>query len=46
MIDAAIFICEPTSFKDICKIYPPKIKDVVASDDFSMYFKLLTLTRD
>ena len=46
MIDPAIFICETTNFQNICKIYPPKVKDVVANDEFSIYLKLLTITRN
>lgn len=46
MIDAAIFIGEPLGFKGICKIYPPKVRDVVANTDFSIYLKILTLTEE
>jgi hypothetical protein len=46
MIDPATFICEPTNFQNICKIYPPKVKDVVANDEFSIYLKLLTITKN
>jgi hypothetical protein len=46
MIDAATFIGEPKSFKGICYIYPPKVKDVVANPHFGVYQKILTLARE
>ena len=46
MINAATLIGEPLSFKNICLIYPPKVKDVVANPAFHTYYKVLTLTQD
>lgn len=46
MIDPAILIGEPIDFKGICKIYPPKVKDVVANSNFSVYLKVLTLSEE
>lgn len=46
MINAAVLIGEPLNFKDICKIYPPKVKDVVANPNFSAYLKILTLSEE
>jgi hypothetical protein len=46
MINAATFIGEPLSFKNVCLIYPPKVKDVVANPAFHTYFRVLTLTQE
>ena len=46
MINPATFIGEPQYFKDICRIYPPKIKDVVANTQFSIYNKILTISQE
>lgn len=32
----------PVKFKDICTIYPPKVKDVFTTQFFSLYEKILT----
>jgi hypothetical protein len=31
MIDPNVFLALPLSFKDICTVYPPKVKDVVSN---------------
>ena len=45
MTDLAAFIGAPVEFQHICLIYPPKIKDAVASD-FPIYLSILTQTQD
>ena len=45
MIDAKIFLHYPIKFKDICKIYPPTVDDVVGDEDFFIYHSLLTITQ-
>lgn len=44
MINAAIFIGEPLFFKDKIKIYPPKVKDVIANPKFGLYAQILTIS--
>ena len=34
MIDERVFLGFPKNFDNLCKIYPPKIKDVVGNDKF------------
>ena len=46
MIDPNIFIGEPLLFKGEIYIYPPKVRDVVSNSNFSVYYKLLTLTQE
>lgn len=46
MIDPRIFIQEPTPFEQICKIYPPSVREVVVEDNFSLYLRLLTITQE
>ena len=46
MIDARVFIQEPTPFEQICKIYPPSVREVVIEDNFSLYLRLLTITQE
>jgi len=46
MIDEKIFLGYPTSFKDICKIYPPTVNEVVANDDFYKYQSLFTMSQE
>ena len=46
MIDDKIFLGFPINFKDVCKIYPPKVNDVVGNEDFAIYQSLFTITQD
>lgn len=46
MINPAIFIGEPLIFKKTIKIYPPKIKQVVAGPKFGVFSKILTMTQE
>lgn len=40
MIDPNFFLGYPVPFKDICKVYPPKVKDILNNKDFPVYKKL------
>ena len=46
MINPVILIGEPLDFQGKIKIYPPRVKDVVANPNFNIYYKILTLTQD
>ena len=46
MIDAASFIGEPTDFMGICLIYPPKVKDIIASGPFLKYYRFFTFSQE
>ena len=40
------FINEPREFKPGIKIYPPKVKEVVACNDYNIYSRLLTYSQE
>ena len=46
MINDKVFLGFPIEFKDICKVYPPTVNDVVSNDDFSIYQSLFTMTQE
>jgi hypothetical protein len=47
MINPAVFIGEPLYFGNkICKIFPPKVKDVLTLPGFGQYKHLLTITQE
>jgi len=46
MINDKIFLGKPIKFKDICKIYPPTVAEVVENDDFNSYQALFTITQE
>lgn len=46
MINDKIFLKYPIKFKDICKIYPPTVNDVVGNEDFGIYQSLFTITQE
>ena len=46
MINDKVFLGFPINFKDICKVYPPKVNDVVGNDHFDVYFSLFTVTQE
>ena len=41
MINPNFFLGIPVEFKKLCKIYPPKIKDILNNNDYPVYKKLL-----
>ena len=46
MIDDRVLLGFPIPFKDICEIYPPKVKDVSGDKYFNIYSALFTITQD
>ena len=46
MINDKIFLGFPIEFKDVCKIYPPTVNDVVGNKDFVIYQSLFTISQD
>ena len=46
MINDKIFLGFPIEFKDICKIYPPTVNDVVGNKDFVIYQSLFTISQN
>lgn len=46
MINEKVFLGFPIEFKDICKVYPPKVNDVVDNDDFMIYQSLFVMTQE
>ena len=46
MTKEAFFIGEPVEFKPGIKIYPPKVKDVVANPNYGIYSRVLTYSQE
>ena len=46
MIDPNAFLGLPLEFKNICKVYPPKVKDIVSNPQILQLFKLLTYSQE
>lgn len=46
MINDKIFLNAPINFKNICKIYPPTVNDVVKNDKYSIYQTSLILSQE
>ena len=46
MIDALSFLRIPLEFYDICKVYPPTIREVLSNSSFNTYLKILTITQE
>ena len=46
MINANSFLGLPIQFENICKIYPPKIKDILADQNYPVYRKLLLSSQE
>ena len=46
MINDKIFLGFPIQFKDICKVYPPKVNDVVGNEDFMICQTLFIMTQE
>ena len=42
----AFLLGYPIEFKNLCLVYPPKIKDVVSNKQFLVYLKLLTMSQE
>lgn len=46
MIKDNFFLGYPVEFKELCLIYPPKVKEVAASKTFPIYTRLLTYSQE
>ena len=46
MIDPNVFLGLPVDFRGICKVYPPKVKEVMANPKSTQLFKLLTYSQE
>lgn len=46
MIDASFFLGYPLPFGNICKIYPPKIKDIITDKNYPVYRKLFFISQE
>ena len=46
MIKELSFINEPSQFKPGVKIYPPKVKEVIACEEYPIYVRLLTYSQE
>lgn len=46
MINEKVFLGYPIPFKDVCKIYPPTVNDVVVNDEFIQYQALFTMSQE
>ena len=46
MLNPAVFICQPLTFKHKLKIYPPTVKDVVTNEGFGTFQRMLTISDD
>ena len=46
MINDKIFLGYPIPFKDICHIYPPKVKDIVGNDEAVQWQALFTMSQE
>ena len=46
MINDKVFLGYPIPFKDICNIYPPKVKDIVGNDEAIQWQALFTMSQE
>ena len=46
MINDKVFLGYPIPFKDICSIYPPKVKDIVGNDEAIQWQALFTMSQE
>ncbi len=46
MINAQTFLGEPSWFQNICQIYPPTVRQVLVTPEFSVYESILTLAAE
>jgi len=46
MIDSNAFLGLPFPFKGICKVYPPKISDILTEQNYPVYRKLFLNTQE
>lgn len=46
MINSTIFIGEPLTFRNKCKIYPPTVRDVVGNPRYGSFLHILTISHE
>lgn len=46
MINANFFLGLPVAFQDICSVYPPKVKDILNTKNYSVYRKLFLSSQE
>lgn len=46
MTNENFFIGEPIRFKNLCKIYPAKVREVITNEELGLYQQLLFITQD
>ena len=46
MIDSNAFLGLPIQFKNICKVYPPKIKELLTETNYPVYKKVFLSTQE
>lgn len=46
MIDSNAFLGLPFSFQNICKVYPPKIKEILTEENYPVYKKIFFSTQE
>ena len=46
MINPNFFIGQPVQFKNLCQVYPPKIKDILDDKNYPVYKKLLLSSQE
>lgn len=46
MIDSNFFLGYPSQFQNICKVYPPKIKDILNDKNYPVYKKLFLSSQE
>lgn len=46
MTNVCFLLGYPAEFKHLCLVYPPKVKDVVSNQNYSVYEKILTYSQE
>ena len=46
MINTCFMLGYPAEFKNLCLVYPPKVKDITCNKNYGIYQKILTLTQE
>ena len=46
MNKASFLLGYPVEFKNICLIYPPKVKDVLGNNKYDSFTKMLTFSQE
>ena len=46
MIDSNAFLGLPINFKSICKVYPPKVREILNEENYPVYRKLFLMSQE